>query len=104
MTVEPEDEYSPIDLYFSLDSVIYQIEERKVENILTKGVGFSFTENDFGWCTGCYIYLLVDVIKEGRYYITFTPSPRHRTISTVRTTDMMVNMRQQECFLYFVQA
>jgi hypothetical protein len=76
LQIESENEYTPIDLYFSLDSTIYQVEERKVETLLPKGVGFSFTENDYGWCTGCYIYVLVDITTEGRYYATFTPSSR----------------------------
>lgn len=68
------------------------MEERKVENILSKGVGYIFTENDYGWCTGCYIYILADILKEGRYYVTFTATPRSSTIDT-RGTDLMVNSR-----------
>lgn len=33
-TVESEDEYRPIDMYFSLDDSIYQIDERKMENLI----------------------------------------------------------------------
>jgi hypothetical protein len=91
-------------LYFSLDSTIYQVEERNVENILSNGVGYSFTENDNGWCTGCYVYLLVDVIEGGRYYISFLPTPRDRTLRTIKSTDIMINARQQECGLYFIQS
>jgi hypothetical protein len=80
MTIDSEDKYNPMDLYFSLDSTIYQVEERKVENILTNGVGFAFTEGDYGWCTSCYIYLLLDVINDGRYYVTFTASARNTNL------------------------
>jgi hypothetical protein len=92
--IESEDEYNPIDMYFSLDSNIYQVEERKVETLLPKGVGYSFTENDYGWCTGCYVYLLVDIINEGRYYATFTPSSRDLTLSKGTYTQLMTNIRQ----------
>jgi hypothetical protein len=49
-TIESDDEYNPIDVYFSLDSQIYQVEERKQEGYLSNGVGYYFTENDYGWC------------------------------------------------------
>jgi hypothetical protein len=83
-----------------LDSSIYQVEERKNENILSNGVGYTFTENDYGWCTGCYVYLLADVLDEGRYYLTFSANTRSKTIT--KQTDMMVNPREQECVLYYV--
>ena len=35
MKIYSETQYSPIDLYFSFDETIYQVEERKVENLLT---------------------------------------------------------------------
>ena len=88
-----ETEYAEIDMYFSLDSTIYQVEERKVENILSSGVGFYFTNSDYGWCTGCYIYFLVDVIQDGRYYVQFTATPRSLTINSVQATDVMINVR-----------
>jgi len=59
------------------------VEERKTENLLSNGVGFTFTENDYGWCTSCYVYLLVDVINDGRYYATITS----------KGANMMVNPR-----------
>lgn len=87
-----ETNYDPIDLYFSLDSTIYQVEERKVENLLDSGVGYIFTSDDFGWCTGCTVYLLVDVINDGRYYATFKATTRSKTISTLGT-EQMINPR-----------
>jgi hypothetical protein len=32
------------------------------------------------------------------------PSPRGRTLRTTKSTDIMINARQQECGLYFIQS
>lgn len=103
ITMHSEDDYTPIDLYLSMDNTIYQIEERKIENLLKQGVGYMFTENDFGWCTNCYIYVLADVYTDGRYYVTFTSHSRSNTI-TQEKSDLIINARQQECVLYFALA
>jgi hypothetical protein len=41
-----------------------------------------FTENDFGWCTNCNIWVLADVYADGRYYVTITSHSRSNTIDT----------------------
>lgn len=92
-TITSEDEYNPIDLYFSLDNSIYLVEERKVENILSNGVGFYFTENDYGWCTKCFVYLYADLINDGRYYVTATASARNPIISASKGYDKFVNVK-----------
>ena len=79
-TIESEDPYNPINLYFSLDNTIYQIEERKIPNLVNNGVGFYFTENDFGFCNRCFVYLYVEVTNPGRYYITAKASARNPVI------------------------
>jgi len=79
-TIESEDPYSPIDVYFSLDDTIYQIEERKTEGLITNGAGYYFTENDYGWCTRCFVYFYIEVMVPGRYYIQAKASARNPTI------------------------
>jgi hypothetical protein len=97
-TLESEDEYNPIDLYFSLDDTIYQNEERKIENIMSNGVGFYFTENDNGWCTACKIYFFAEVLNGGRYYAKGVSTSRNPLITNVGSFDKMVNIRQQDCY------
>ena len=97
-TIESDDEYNPIDVYFSLDSQIYQVEERKQEGLLSNGVGYYFTENDYGWCTRCFVYFYVEVMNPGRYYVTSRATARNPVIPTDKTSEKFVNSRQQDCF------
>ena len=68
--IEPEDYYSEVDLYLSLDSNFYIIEEKPSTHIIKNGVGLKFGKGDYQWCTNCYIYLIANIYKEQRYYIT----------------------------------
>ena len=68
--MEPEDKYSPIDVFLSMDSNFYLIEEKPAPHVLDQGMGIKFTENDYEWCVRCFIYVIVNVYKEQRYYIT----------------------------------
>lgn len=93
-SIESEDTYNPIDLYFSLDDNIYILEERKVENILQNGVGVYFTENDQGWCTRCFVYFYIEVLNPGRYYVYARSGARNPIIATNIRSDRFVNTRQ----------
>lgn len=93
-TIESEDAYNPIDVYFSLDNTIYQIEERQLAGIISNGVGYYFTENDFGWCTRCFVYFYVEVKNPGRYYVTARATARNPVISRNKLTEKFVNLRQ----------
>lgn len=75
-----EDDYSPIDLYFSLDDTINIIEEKKIQNVLQNGVGTYFTDGDQGWCSRCFVYFYVEVKNPGRYYITINALSRNYVI------------------------
>lgn len=103
-TIEGENPYYPIDVYFSLDDTINQIEERKVENLISNGAGFYFTEDDNGWCTRCYVYLYVEITVPGRYYVSAKASARNPVITKDKVSERFVNMRQQDCFQYYVQS
>ena len=102
-SIQSEDEYTPIEMYFSLDDFIYLVEERNVENIMSNGVGYYFTSDDFGWCTGCFIYFFVDITVPGRYYVQGVSSARNSIIAKDKVYDKFVNTRQQDCFQYYVQ-
>jgi hypothetical protein len=53
---------------------LYQIEEKKSAQIITRGKTFKFTQADYVWCTRCFVYLVLDTAIDGRYYITATAS------------------------------
>jgi hypothetical protein len=101
-TIESEDTYNPIDVYFSLDNTIYQIEERQQAGIISNGAGYYFTENDYAWCTRCFVYFYVEVKNPGRYYVTARATARNPVISGNKLAEKFVNLRQQDCFQYFV--
>jgi hypothetical protein len=42
--IESDSNYNPVELYLSLDSIIYQSDDKKVDLILANGVGFVFTD------------------------------------------------------------
>jgi hypothetical protein len=42
--IESDSDYNPIKLYLSLDSIIYQSDDKEVDLILSNGVGFVFTQ------------------------------------------------------------
>jgi len=61
--VEPEDRYSEVDIYLSLDSNFYIIEEAPAFHIMANGVAIKFGKADESWCVQCYIYVIVNVRK-----------------------------------------
>ena len=88
---ESDDAYNPMNAYFSLDNQLYQVNGRQVQNLFSTGVGYYFTENDFGWCTNCYVYLMLDVINGAKYYATFTPTNRNPILTPSTATNVIVN-------------
>jgi hypothetical protein len=50
VTVEPEEQYSEIDVYLSLDSNFYIIEEEPASHIMANGVAIKFGKSDEAWC------------------------------------------------------
>lgn len=92
-TIESEDEYRPMEVFMSLDSNIYQVEERKQMGLISNGVGYYFTENDFGWCTRCFVYFYVEITVPGRYYVTAKATARNPVIPSTKTSEKFVNAR-----------
>lgn len=79
-TVESENSYDPINIYFSMSSTITQIDRDPMEKLISDGAGYYFTENDFGWCVQCFVYFYVEVVNSGRYYVTGTATARNPVI------------------------
>lgn len=68
--VNNEDQYVEMDAHVSLDENFYIIEEKPATHLVDNGVGFKFSELDHNWCVKCYIYIIINIKDEGRYYIT----------------------------------
>ena len=68
--VQPEDTYVKLDAHLSLDANFYLIEEKPASHIVANGIAIKFTEKDYEWCRKCYVYVIVNIYEEMRYYIT----------------------------------
>lgn len=68
--VNNEENYVELEAHVSLDDDFYIIEEKPATHFVSNGVGFKFSEKDHNWCVKCYIYVIVNIVEEGRYYIT----------------------------------
>ena len=76
-----------------LDDDFYLIEEKKEAEIIDTGKVFRFTSYDSGWCTKCYVYLILDVVDIGRYYITATARARNPQLVMTKTYTAVANIR-----------
>lgn len=70
LKVDPELSYTSLDLYLSLDSKIYMIEEQPAAHLSANGVVLKFGDKDYKWCKDCDVYAILNVYKEDRYYIS----------------------------------
>lgn len=61
--------------------------------LISNGVGYYFTENDFGWCTRCFVYFYVEITVPGRYYVTAKATARNSVIPSTKTSEKFVNAR-----------
>jgi len=102
LKVVPEDTYTPVEVFLSLDANFYLIEEKPAEHLIENGMGIAFGTSDFSWCTNCYIYLIVNIFEESRYYIVSELIVRSNTLSEDFSQLVMINPFQQTCLDYFV--
>ena len=68
--ISPEDKFVHLDAHLSLDANFYLIEEKPASHIVANGIAIKFTEKDYEWCRKCYVYVIVNIYKEMRYYVT----------------------------------
>jgi hypothetical protein len=64
MKVQPEHEFSRVEMYFSLDSNFNLIEEVPSTHIEQDGVALRFNSKDETWCIKCYVYAIINVYTE----------------------------------------
>lgn len=100
--IEPEEQYQPIELFLSLDDTFQIIEEKPASHVSKTSIGLKFGEKDYQWCTNCFIYAIVNIEIEDRYYLTSVARAQNDAFTTTLPSTIMVNPFQQDCFEYFV--
>lgn len=101
--VQPEHSYVPLDLYLSLDSSFYIIEETPAAHVTSTGKAIKFSENEENWCRNCPIYAIINIYADDRYYITSIGRVDNDELSNIIPHDIFVNQFEQQCYQYFVE-
>ncbi len=70
--------------------------------IIEYGKGFKITETMSNWCDLCYIYVLVEVVEDGRYWLTATAEADEPSIFENRPFYKFANAQEQACYAYFI--
>jgi len=71
--------------------------------LITKtGNAVKINSADYQWCTSCTIYLIINVQKNQRYYISTTPRGPNDNLQSTLPTTVLVSPFTQECYSYFV--
>jgi len=63
ISVLPEDDYTPVDMWLSVDKEFYILEEKPASHLLGKSVDLKMQEGHEHWCTKCWVYAIVNVEK-----------------------------------------
>jgi len=100
--VLPEDDYTPVEMWLSLDKNFYIIEEQPASHVVDNAIAIKFGRDSDRWCTKCWVYIVLNVVVEQRYYITSISKQYNDALSTTLSQDIMVNPFEQECYEYFV--
>lgn len=100
--VEPETQYTNMDLYLSLDSEFQIIEEKPATHTTATSLAVKFSKLDNKWCTKCTVYLILNIERGGRYYITTTPRASNDQVSDLLPSTVYANSFHQECYPYFI--
>lgn len=99
----PEDAYSRIEMYVSYDSKFILAEDRRSNLVLEDGVAMRLSKKDVNWCSKCYVYILINVETEQRYYLTTKALTSEPKLTSAVPLEITVNPFQMECLEYFVQ-
>jgi len=102
MKIEPEDDFTRLEMYLSRDSNFYLLEEKPATHIMEDGVAIKFGKKDYDWCVNCFIYLIANIYTEQRYYVTSQSLNSEPEMTESLPTDVLVNPFQQSCYGYYV--
>lgn len=78
-------------MYFSLDSNFNLIEEVPASHIMQDGVALRYNSKDEGFSTKKYVYVIVNVYTEQRYYMTTKATKGNRELSGATSSEIIVN-------------
>ena len=101
--VQPEHQYTQLDLLLSLDATFYLIEETPAAHVTASGKAIKFSDRNAKWCRNCAVYAILNIYEEDRYYITSLGRVENDELSNAIPTDVFVNPFEQQCFPYFVE-
>jgi hypothetical protein len=102
LKVEAEGPFNPLELHLSMDGYFHLVEELPAAHLLSEGLAVKFGESHPSWCVQCFVYAILNVVEEGRYYVTAEARHGNDALSATLPSEIMVNPFQQECFSYFV--
>lgn len=86
-----EDAYSRIEMYVSFDSKFSLADDRPSNLVLEDGVAMRLSKKDVSWCSKCYVYLLINVETEQRYYLTTKAYTKEPTLTSAVPLEITVN-------------
>ena len=78
-------------MYFSLDSNFNLIEEVPATHIMQDGIALRFNEKDQTWCIKCYVYVIINVYTEQRYYLTTKAKKGTKELRQSMSTEVLIN-------------
>jgi len=82
IVVESVDNQSPIDMYLAMDDQ-FSISSFYPQTFMTDdGIGIKYSDWEEDWCTKCDVYVIVNVLKQGRYYVTITSYGDYKEITS----------------------
>ena len=87
-------------MFVSTDKHFNLLEDRQLVQVVDNGMGVKFTQKDIGWCTKCWIYFVVNVYKDERYYVTTQADYQTQEVTKLSSKEVIINPFQQECFKY----
>jgi len=56
-------------MYLSMDYNFDLIQDKPAVQIVDKGITIKFSKSDYNWCVKCWVYVIINVYDEQRYYI-----------------------------------
>jgi hypothetical protein len=78
------------------------IEEKPSAHLSSSSLAMKFSKLDSKWCTKCTVYLILNVARGDRYYITTTARTSNDQLSDLLPGAVYANPFHQECYPYFI--
>lgn len=89
-------------MYLSLDQDFQIIEEKPSAHFTSTSMAMKFGKLEPKWCTRCTVYLILNIERGDRYYVTTTARADNDQVSDLLPSIVYANAFQQECYPYFI--